>query len=252
MDAEKEALTEEKFKLPYHWIRDPLIRDSLVYFGYVKIVVDLLRGEKKKVADFGCGDGRISAELASHGHSVSGFEFFPHLVRYCEVLVKSGTFYCFDLTKRMTEDWSEHFGRYDAAIAIEVYEHLPPEKCPILLETVKKVLKPGGVLVLSVPSHAMPFSKLHYRHFSVEDIHKEIAGAGFKIDRTVGQYDIKRTGESFFFRNYIERLADNRFIRFKYFFEKRKRYFGRELNAVENLSDAARYIVVARKPESGG
>ena len=60
MDQTKLELSRNKYKLPIHWIQDPLSREGLVYFGYVQIVLDQLPALPANVLDAGCGDGRIA------------------------------------------------------------------------------------------------------------------------------------------------------------------------------------------------
>lgn len=242
MDFEKEQLTKHKFRLPYHWIRDPLSSDYLIYFGYLDIVRNLLKGTCKKIADFGSGDGRITAALVEDGHDVVGFEYFSHLVEYSKVLVPEAAFHQIDLTKPLGPEWDIHSSSFDAVISIEVYEHLPPDKCPILLDSIKKLLKSDGIAIISVPSHLMPLSKLHYRHFTLSEIRMELSCANFEIINVVGQLDFNRYRRSIMFNKFVEKIFDNKFWRLNCFFLYRQFYFKRKLNISHSLDTSARYI----------
>ena len=246
MDSEKELLTKQKFRLPYHWIRDPLSTDALIYFGYLEIVCRIFSEDKVRIADLGCGDGRISAALVEDGHSVVGFEYFKHLVHYCRVLVEDGEFHRFDLQTPIGDEFQSFYNSFDAVIAVEVYEHLPPEKCPVLLENIKKLLKPGGIAVITVPTHLMPFSNLHYRHFSFDDFVAELRAASLSVVDTVGQLNYAEYAKNWRYKKKVESFFDNRFWRIHDFFRRRKEHFRRKLNICDSLDNSARLIVTVK------
>src|SRR5690606_14682715 len=58
----------------------------------------------------------------------------------------------------------------DAAILMQVFEHLPPESCRAFLEGGLKLLQPGGQLLLTVPHVNQPIEPKHYRHFTADTI----------------------------------------------------------------------------------
>jgi 2-polyprenyl-3-methyl-5-hydroxy-6-metoxy-1,4-benzoquinol methylase len=80
-----------------------------------------------------------------------------------------------DVLERMDERWSFEClrhdllagavpGRYDAAYALDVIEHIPQEQELVFTENIVKSLAPQGVLILGSPSiesqtHASPLSK---------------------------------------------------------------------------------------------
>ncbi len=97
MDQEKQRLTQNKFKLPYHWMRDPLHLDSLPYFGYAALVRELLPPAPATVLDMGCGDGRIAHELIQAGFQVTGLEYLAMSADYASLLVPDGRFMQADL-----------------------------------------------------------------------------------------------------------------------------------------------------------
>jgi SAM-dependent methyltransferase len=59
---------------------------------------------------------------------------------------------------------SNHF---DRVVSISVIEHIPPEDLRVLLEHVRRILKPGGLFVLTVDLFLdlHPFSALAHNHF---------------------------------------------------------------------------------------
>jgi SAM-dependent methyltransferase len=70
--------------------------------------------------------------------------------------------------------------RYDAAICIEVLEHLPEPTQAVA--TIARILKPGGVVVISVPHlsrlHDLPHDYFRYTEFGLRHL---LGQAGLEI-----------------------------------------------------------------------
>lgn len=71
---------------------------------------------------------------------------------------------------------------FDAVVAFEVFEHIFDPQAS--LEEIKRVLKPGGALLISVPfawdEHEIPFDFARYTSYGIRHILEE---AGFTVDR---------------------------------------------------------------------
>jgi SAM-dependent methyltransferase len=78
---------------------------------------------------------------------------------------------------------SDHF---DRVVSISVIEHIPPDDLRVLLEHVKRVLKPGGLFVLTVDLFLdlQPFSTLTQNKF----------GTNISIERLVRESGLTRIG----------------------------------------------------------
>lgn len=192
MDKHKEKLTREKYRLPYHWIRDPLHKYSLPYFGYLQVVLDELPPPPATVLDAGCGDGRIAAEMVRRRYAVTGVDYLELSVLYARTMVPEGTFFAGDLRKDLIAAYGLRPGQFDAVVMVEVYEHIPPEDCAIVLANVRDVLCQGGLLLVSVPSKRLPPSNLHYRHFNRGELEEELAAAGFTVQKVIRQHRLDR------------------------------------------------------------
>jgi SAM-dependent methyltransferase len=83
-----------------------------------------------------------------------------------------------------TIPFEEHF---DAVGAFDVLEHI--EEDEKVLAQIRRALKPGGGLLLTVPQHGWMWSPLdtfacHVRRYSRNDLHEKLSRAGFEILRS--------------------------------------------------------------------
>lgn len=94
-----------------------------------------------RVLDLGCGRGQLLGMLAArHEAQYTGLDAAP------AVVAEGWTYRSGDLTRRLPFDDAA----FDLVVAGEVIEHVPhPDD---LLREVRRVLAPGGVLVLSTPN----------------------------------------------------------------------------------------------------
>lgn len=117
--------------------------------------------------DFGCGSGAFLKYLREHG-PIHGrpLELTGHDVgSYAELLKTHDRFRILDLAELSREPAD----RYDAISMIEVIEHLPQPHEPLAL--VARLLKPGGLLLLTTGNLDSPVARrqgIHYRYCAPE------------------------------------------------------------------------------------
>jgi 2-polyprenyl-3-methyl-5-hydroxy-6-metoxy-1,4-benzoquinol methylase len=247
MDREKQELTERKFKLPYHWMRDPLHRDSLPYFGYAQIVLEELPPAPARVLDAGCGDGRIAALIAEQGHQVSGLDFLEISAQYARIMVPAGDFRSGDLRRDLVADYGFAPGSFDAVVLIEVYEHIPPEDCPAVLANVMNLLKPGGTFLVSVPTKLVPMSNLHYRHFDPGELERELQAAGLAVEKVLGQHRVGGWAD-LLMGDALDNLLNNGWLQPVILKRLRRKLYQSRCNRVSPAEPCGRFIALARKP----
>ena len=103
-----------------------------------------------KLLDVGCGNAQaITFPLASLGYSITGLDNFLPVIEYAKAHNPHPNL---DL---VCGDIQEMTGQFDGIIAADVLEHLDhPES---FLKKFAELLKPGGLLLLSVPNGFGPF-----------------------------------------------------------------------------------------------
>jgi 2-polyprenyl-3-methyl-5-hydroxy-6-metoxy-1,4-benzoquinol methylase len=170
-----QELTAEAYSygLPDHWIMNPekaTNHFALVHEAYVRRVVEILEQKgAHSVIEVGCGDGWNCGKLVEAGMEVVGTDWSSNAIGYCRLLVPTGEFYCGDIR---TGEFRERFPRlFDAAIFVEVLEHIPPDDCLDALNNIADTIKPGGTLVMTTPStNKLNDDVRHYRHFDEKTI----------------------------------------------------------------------------------
>jgi 2-polyprenyl-3-methyl-5-hydroxy-6-metoxy-1,4-benzoquinol methylase len=102
----------------------------------------------RSVLDMGCGNGSLAALLDSQGFTVAGCDASISGLALARRSHPNVNFFDYDVMESLP---SEHNGRYDAVVSLEVIEHLLlPRR---LLKSAYDALRPGGVLIVSTPFH---------------------------------------------------------------------------------------------------
>ncbi|MEV6195129.1 methyltransferase domain-containing protein [Streptomyces sp. NPDC051920] len=150
-------------------------------------LVDSL-AEGARVLDLGCGTGVPTArQLADAGFEVVGVDLSGGMVELASGYVPDATFHQLDLAD-LRPGGSRDLGRFDAVAAFFSLLMLPRAEIPLALRTVRHLLVPGGLFVLSmveadVDDFAIPFlgNTIRVSGYLKEDLHKVIEEAGFEI-----------------------------------------------------------------------
>jgi len=105
--------------------------------------------ETDVVLDYGCGAGGMEPHLLGRVAEVVGFDPSPRSVevvtdRFGDHPRFSGAF--------GLDEMDSQTGRFDAVVVIEVVEHLYDPELFELFENAMRLLKPGGVLLLTTPN----------------------------------------------------------------------------------------------------
>jgi SAM-dependent methyltransferase len=140
--------------------------------------------------DLGCGDGVNLRWLRSHFEQFYGSDYnLLRLMRARQLGVDVRLFMA-DIGNYPTED-----DAFDIIFFNHVLEHIPDDAAA--LREVRRILKPGGLLILGVPNEGAAFWKLAYRlqpesretsdhrHFyTAETVAAQCRAAGLTVQRT--------------------------------------------------------------------
>ena len=154
-----------------------------------------------KLLDVGCGNASICGQCLPHGYDYLGVDVSENAVSEARAA---------GINARKIDDASSlpfPDGTFDAALCLEVFEHLfLPE---VAATEILRVLKPGGVLIVTVPNTAywrrrvelllgywnpfgdelsrkQPWRDPHIRFFTRPSLHRMLASAGFSRVSTGG------------------------------------------------------------------
>jgi len=163
----------------------------------------------RRVIDIGCGLGEYESAFSGRDFEMVGIDISKENLLKCPALQKA-SFCCASAENLPFAD-----GSFDAAIIIEVLEHV--EDVDKTLKEMFRVLSRGGTVLLTVPNRGFPFLTHGYRigksrhssffgiplplgtylpkpllrriwlarHFRCSDLKKLIRETGFEIDDTV-------------------------------------------------------------------
>lgn len=100
-------------------------------------------GRSGTLLDAGCGPGHWSGHLVELGHRVVGIDAVPWFVGYAARSVPAATFRTADLAATGLDD-----GSVDGILAWYSLVHHEPEAVPAALAEFRRVLRPGGGLLV--------------------------------------------------------------------------------------------------------
>ena len=97
-----------------------------------------------RVLDLGCGNGRLLMLLAEKSVEYLGVDFSEKLIEQARVNRPDKEFAVMDaLDLKLPDD------AFDVVICVSVLNHIPLDKQNLFVANVKRVLKPGGVLLMA-------------------------------------------------------------------------------------------------------
>lgn len=179
----KQVLQEDEYDRPYHHLvsfgRSRLDPPRLYeyygdfeYFGYVTEILSCFPyNQVEKVAEVGCGDGKITLELAKLYPNVhfDGFDISKRAIIYAQAFGFGRPNLSFFDKNLKEADWL-----YDAVVCVETLEHISDADMPGFVESLRNKTK--KYLIVSVPSVNIPLSAKHYRHYDLELLKKQLKG----------------------------------------------------------------------------
>lgn len=156
--------------------------DHFWFEGREKLLLaclDRLPRQPRRAIDLGCGNGRFLAALADRGVEVTGVDAYADSLARALTRAPQAHLLAADVTAVPLEA-----AGFDLVAALDVLEHLEP---PRLLAEARRLLAPGGRLLLSVPAFASLWSARderagHKKRYRRRLLEAELAESGFQLD----------------------------------------------------------------------
>lgn len=240
---------EEEYAFPYHYVArfgenfQHFFVDgwAINYASTIEFLLDRLRlSVPRRIVDIGCGDGRFSRELALAFPlaSVLGIDYSRRAVALAAAMNPEIRNLQFDSLDINSEAGVQHF---DTAILMEVFEHIPLPEADRFMESVRRLLVPGGFLYLTVPHINKPLEYKHFQHFSIESLSRYIR-PHFDI---VDVVPFEKRG---FRRKLMEQILGNRLfiLNNRVLLNAMYRWYRRTLFKCETEAECQRLFLLAR------
>ena len=135
-----------------------------------------------KMIEIGCGTGFVLAGLAERFPSMTLFGADPYLsgLQYAKKRVPEAEFI------QMDAGISPFLEEFDVVGIFDVLEHIEDDRK--VLQEIRKSLKPGGGLLITVPQHPWLWSSNdvragHRRRYTRKELTTKLKEAGFRIEK---------------------------------------------------------------------
>jgi SAM-dependent methyltransferase len=143
-----------------------------------------LDGESARIADVGCGPGWESATFAERGHAVVGVDLTPAFLDAAQAEAPSADFARMDM-----RSLGFAADAFDGLWACASFLHVPREDAPATLREFRRVLRPDGVLLLSVKEgdgekegDSYDEDRRQFTLYRADQLRQMAADAGFTVE----------------------------------------------------------------------
>jgi 2-polyprenyl-3-methyl-5-hydroxy-6-metoxy-1,4-benzoquinol methylase len=136
---------------------------------------------KDLVLDIACGAGFGSNLMAEKALFVIGGDYNHNVIEHCRTNFSKPNL-AYEVADITSLSYAEEY--FDAVVSMETIEHVNEK---LFIDSIRRVLKPGGKLVLSTPQNNYGFclTPWHVREYSLRQI-KELLEPHFNVDKVLG------------------------------------------------------------------
>jgi 2-polyprenyl-3-methyl-5-hydroxy-6-metoxy-1,4-benzoquinol methylase len=229
-----------RYQVPDQFVWDEAAWARIDFDGYTAMALDLLPHPPGRVLDVGCGPGLTSRRLLERGYEVTGVDYNERAVGFAKVLVPGASFLKGDI--RMLTRTEGLDSSFDAAICIEVLEHVPPADRAAVLGEIGAVVAPGGRLVITTPSARLAGNPWDYERPDLPELRSALRAGGFEPISVRYQHRLTTLFHPAIWRLFSNDAYDIRAIR-----RLLRRVFLARWNEVRDEARAGRYVIAARR-----
>ena len=133
--------------------------------------------KNKVVLDIACGEGYGAALFAKTAKSVTGIDISEECIVHASSKYNSREYANLNFKRGSVEEIPADSNSFDVVVSFETIEHVSEEAQKRFLSEVKRILKKGGVFIISTPDEDN-YSK-RYEHTNEFHLH-ELTRAGFR------------------------------------------------------------------------
>lgn len=182
MSREKRIVEEgyDKIAEEYAEARRSMGRGDKKYLG---LLLERLP-EGSRVLDLGCGSGVPIAKLLVEHYEVTGVDISRRQIQLARERVPEANFFAGDMTEISLPDEA-----FDAIISLTAIIHVPREEHADLFKRMHRMLKEGGLVLLTLGSTDWISSpedrffgvRMYWSHYDSETYKRMVEKAGFAI-----------------------------------------------------------------------
>lgn len=147
----------------------------------IKTAVEFIPRGKLKILDIGAGLGWVEEIIGKDKNKeIYANDFSPVSIKYLKKNFKG------HFSRQSIYDLEYESNFFDVILVLEVLEHIPPSKIFSVLNSINKLLKGKGVLIVSVPmNEGLEYMETnpsgHVRMYTKDLIMAELQVAGFNV-----------------------------------------------------------------------
>jgi 2-polyprenyl-3-methyl-5-hydroxy-6-metoxy-1,4-benzoquinol methylase len=188
--ADPASLQEARYGFPYHYLprlsergfsQTAHLRWGYVYLANLRFVLDLLTElEPQSLLDVGCGDGRFLLELRRRlpEAELAGIDPSARAIALARAMDPEGEYLCGELS-----DPELAARTFDTVTLLDVLEHITPEHIAGFRASLLGRLRPGGRLIVTVPTLNVPLAPKHHQHFDTPSL-AEALGTELQLEQS--------------------------------------------------------------------
>ena len=185
------------YRLPYHWFPEKGLskfdreeKQRIIF----SLVNSYLKSSCHRYLDIGCGDGRWTSDI----HKFLGGKIESWGIDISERAIGFAKLISPEINFKVKRGESTNFDSsiFDLVTMIEVLEHIEERAEKQILKESHRLLKKGGLLIITTPSDNLRLTLHHFRHYSLYRIEELLHENKFKIVEVKGHgrpiYGIKK------------------------------------------------------------